>query len=59
MDKQGKVTQLYLNLLEFIKHNNPDITFGVVFGIEEGIKHRLWCGCEKKPKFRISLKCNL
>ena len=50
------MTKNYNDLLEFIKTNNPNITFGIVFTREEGRKHRLWCGSEKKPMFRISLK---
>ena len=49
-------TQNYHELLEFVKANNPQITFGVVFTKEEGRKHRLWCGSEEKAMFRISLK---
>ncbi len=51
-----KLTKKYLNLLDFIKQNNPNIVFGVVFTAEEGRKHRLWCGTEEVCMFRISLK---
>lgn len=53
------VTENYIDLLEFIKANNSNITFGIVFTKEEGRKHRLWCGSEAKPMFRISLKVEL
>jgi len=49
-------TDKYTTLLEFLKLNNPVITFGIVFHVKEGRKHRLWCGTEEKLMFRISLK---
>jgi hypothetical protein len=49
-------TPEYERLLDFIKDHNPNITFGVIFTVKEGRKHRLWCGSEAKPAFRISIK---
>lgn len=50
------LTKKYNQTLEFIKANNSNIDFGVVFTVTEGRKHRLWFGTEKKCMFRISLK---
>ena len=56
MNKEEKITKKYTELLEFVKANNQKITFGIVFPVIEGRKHRLWCGTEEKCHFIISLK---